>query len=94
MPLLPHPADLAQDLDVVTTDFVYARLIGDRKATEKATRVFDHVAVDMSASLGQWAALLKEIAVRTPKAYAFSNNHYAGHAPETIRTLRELVQSE
>jgi uncharacterized protein YecE (DUF72 family) len=31
---MPHPADVARELDVVTADFIYARLIGDRKAIE------------------------------------------------------------
>lgn len=91
MPRMPHPADLARRLDVVTSDFSYARLIGDRRATEKAAEAFDRVVLDKSESLRRWAQLLKSIAVRIPRVYAFSNNHYAGHAPDTIRTLRDLV---
>ena len=44
---MPHPAELAQRLDLVTTDFVYARLIGDRKAVEAKTKSFDRVVIDL-----------------------------------------------
>ena len=84
---LPHPADLAAKLDVVTTDFVYARLIGDRKATEAASKTFDRVVVDQSPSLQRWGLLLRALMARVPEVYAFANNHFAGHGPATAREL-------
>jgi hypothetical protein len=39
MNYMPHPTDLARTLDLVTTDFVFARLIGDRRRWSKAGRV-------------------------------------------------------
>lgn len=88
---LPHPADLAEKLDLVTTDFVYARLIGDRKAIEKETKTFDRIVVDRSESLARWGELLKEVLENVPAAYVFANNHFAGHGPATIRELASLV---
>ncbi|MHC4550657.1 MAG: DUF72 domain-containing protein [Planctomycetota bacterium] len=88
---LPHPAELAAREDLVTTDFVYARLIGDRKAVEEKTKTFDQVVLDRSSSLQLWANLLRELRERVPKAYVFANNHYAGHGPATIRELVGLV---
>lgn len=84
---LPHPADLGPVADLVTTDFVYARLIGDRKAVEEKTKTFDHVVVDQSRRLERWAKLLTELLEHVPEAYTYANNHYAGFAPETIRDL-------
>lgn len=84
---LPHPADLLAKLDVVTTDFVYARLIGDRKATEAASKTFDRVVVDQSPSLQRWGLLLRALMARVPEVYAFANNHFAGHGPATAREL-------
>jgi uncharacterized protein YecE (DUF72 family) len=88
---LPHPAELAARLDLVTTDFVYARLIGDRKAVERKTKTFDRIVVDRSASLNLWAVLLRSLRELVPQVYVFANNHYAGHGPATIRELIGLV---
>ena len=38
---MPHPADLAQRFDLFTTDFTYARLIGDRKAIDALGKPID-----------------------------------------------------
>lgn len=84
---MPHPAELAASLDVVTTDFVYARLIGDRKAIDALTTTFDRTVIDRSAALDRWATLLAELSQRVAQTFAFANNHYAGHAPDTVRAL-------
>jgi uncharacterized protein YecE (DUF72 family) len=88
---MPHPAEFARHLDLVTTDFVYARLIGDRKAVEEKTKTFDRIVVDQSANLNLWANLLRELSELVPQVYVFANNHYAGHGPATIRELVGLV---
>lgn len=84
---MPHPADLAAKLDLVTTDFVYARLIGDRKAVEQLTDRFDRVVIDQGARLDRWADLIRTFIDRVPAIYAYANNHYAGHAPATVSEL-------
>ena len=89
---MPHPADLAAKLDLVTADFTYARLIGDRKAVEEKTETFDRLVLDKTASLERWAELLRELGERVPKTYVFANNHYAGHGPATIRDLAALLE--
>lgn len=88
---LPHPAELAGKLEIVTTDFVYARLIGDRKAIDALTTTFDRIVVDQSARLARWAALLKDALGLVPRAYVYANNHYAGHGPATIQDLAHRV---
>jgi uncharacterized protein YecE (DUF72 family) len=91
MNYMPHPADVAGRLDVVTTDFLYGRLIGDRKAVEALTKRFDEIVVDQSASLRRWADLMGALSERAPRTWLFANNHYAGHGPETIRELGRLM---
>jgi uncharacterized protein YecE (DUF72 family) len=88
---LPHPAEVAAKLAVQTTDFVYARLIGDRKAVEEKTKSFDKLVIDMGDSLDRWADLLRGLLEEVPKAYVFANNHFAGHGPATIRDLVERL---
>jgi uncharacterized protein YecE (DUF72 family) len=94
MSYMPHPADLAQRFDLLTTDFLYARLIGDREAVEAKTEAFDQVVVDRSAALERWAGLLASLAPRVETAYLYANNHYAGHGPATIRQLKALLDAQ
>ena len=91
---LPHPADVAAKLPVVTTDFVYGRLIGDRKAVEERTKTFDKLVLDQGESLDRWATLLRTLLEEVPRAYVFANNHFAGHGPATIRDLAGRVAAE
>lgn len=93
LPYMPHPASLARDLDLFTADFVYVRLIGDRKATEAATETFDHIALDKSDSLARWADFLRPAVARGTETYAYANNHFAGHGPATIRELAALLRA-
>ena len=88
---MPHPADLARDLDLVTADFAYARLIGDRKAVEERTKTFDRIVIDQGPRLARWAELLLELIPRVRETFAYANNHYAGFGPETIRDLARRV---
>jgi uncharacterized protein YecE (DUF72 family) len=89
---MPHPAELAETLDLVTTDFAYVRLIGDRKAVEDATDTFDHIVLDQTPRLARWAPLLRALRERVTRVLVYANNHYAGHGPATVRQLRELTE--
>ena len=86
---MPHPAELT--IDLVTTDFLYGRLIGDRKAIDAITTSFDRIVVDMRPRLERWAELLKRLVPKVPGTYLYANNHYAGHGPATIRELMTLM---
>lgn len=90
---MSHPADLAKTHDLVTSDFVYCRLIGDRKAVDAKTETFDRVVIDQSSRLQRWAKLLNDLRRRVPETYVYANNHYAGHGPATTRELAELVDA-
>jgi uncharacterized protein YecE (DUF72 family) len=93
MHYMPHPSDLAQSVDVATTDFVYGRLIGDRKAVEAETKTFDRVVVDKSERIGKWADLVTTLREQVDTIYLYANNHYAGHGPETVRQLAREVEA-
>jgi uncharacterized protein YecE (DUF72 family) len=90
---MPHPAVLAERHDLVTADFVYARLIGDRKAVEAKTETFDRIVLDQSESLERWAELLERVGSRVPETFAYANNHYAGFGPDTIRDLVRRLEA-
>lgn len=91
---MPHPDELPPALDLVTADFVYVRLIGDRKLVESRTQTFDKVVVDQSARLARWARTIDALLPRVPEVMAYANNHFAGHGPTTIRELAALLRRE
>ncbi|RMF85387.1 MAG: DUF72 domain-containing protein, partial [Planctomycetota bacterium] len=84
---LPPIERVIEKHDVVTGPFSYVRLIGDRQAIEQVTKTWDRVVLDRTGDLRRVARSLRRIAERVP-VYMFVNNHYAGHGPDTARTLR------
>jgi uncharacterized protein YecE (DUF72 family) len=89
---MPRPWE--QKLDLITTDFVYVRWLGDRKGIEKQTMTWDKTIVDRDDDLRNWVDLFRTIRRRTPdlKIYAYANNHYQGHGPGTVRLLWNLFR--
>lgn len=74
----------------LTSDFIYLRFIGDRKLTK-----FDRVQRDRTVAMGEWLNRVNAAVEEADRvAYVFSNNHFAGFAPETINTFRLLAGME
>jgi uncharacterized protein YecE (DUF72 family) len=84
---MPRPWE--QKLDLITTDFVYVRWLGDRKRIERETTTWDKTIVDRTEDLKHWVDLFGNIRRRTAdlKIYAYANNHYQGHGPGTVKLL-------
>lgn len=91
---MPPPWELAQQHDLVTSDFAYVRLIGDRKAVEERTQTFDKLVLDHGERLAHWATYLQGVLPRVKETFAFANNHFAGHGPATIRDLARRLERE
>jgi uncharacterized protein YecE (DUF72 family) len=81
-------------IDHVTASFVYVRWLGNRAGIEEITKTFDRTVIDRSAELSEWAKLLTELRRRAIPIYGYVNNHFAGHSPETIRRLLDLLAPE
>ena len=81
---------------VVTTDFLYIRLIGDRSIDEKD---FGKIQKDRVLEMKQWADEVKKVETgkirgrRKEVALAMiaANNHYAGFGPGTVNLFRKMV---
>jgi uncharacterized protein YecE (DUF72 family) len=86
---MPHGDELESRLDTVTGPWVYVRLLGDRHAIEQITRRWDREVVDHADRLDRWARLLARMTARGLRSLVYVNNHYAGHAPTTVRRLRD-----
>jgi uncharacterized protein YecE (DUF72 family) len=78
---------------VVTTDFVYLRLIGDRSINEND---FGMIQKDRTEEMQKWAHKLKiveeeEEADQVKLAVVAANNHYAGFGPATANMFRNML---
>lgn len=89
---MPHGDEVAKLFDLVTTDFVYIRLLGGRKEIEAITKTWDKIVIDRDDRLKRWAELIYEMAKRDLVTLTYSNNHYAGYAPATAYRLQEFLQ--
>ncbi len=90
---MPHGDEVENKFDIVTSDHVYIRLIGDRNQVEAITKTFDKEVIDRSDRLQRWAELLARIYHRQIDSLIYVNNHYAGFAPATARTLIQKIQA-
>jgi uncharacterized protein YecE (DUF72 family) len=87
---MPCIDTLAKALDLVTSDFFYARFIGDREAIETKTMKWDRVIEDKRDEMKIWLTELKKITDKGIKTYAFFNNHYAAFAPGSVQLFEDL----
>lgn len=90
---MPHGDEVAKRFDVMTGDTTYVRLLGDRKAIEAITETWDEEVLDHEGSMRRWAALIADQVGQGRRTLVYVNNHYAGHAPATVRRLREYIAS-
>lgn len=92
-PYMPPPTQQVAR-GMVTTDFAYLRLLGDRYAIEKKTTTWEKTVEEKSGRLIEWAEVISAISARPDinRVWTFSNNHFAGHAPATVRELVEELR--
>jgi uncharacterized protein YecE (DUF72 family) len=86
--------DRLQTPPIVTSDFVYLRLIGDRRLAEDQ---FGKIQIDRTEEIKRWAQKLKEIE-REQKdvkiGIVAANNHYGGYGPGTVNIFYEMMDME
>jgi hypothetical protein len=81
---------------IVTTDFLYVRLIGDRSIDEKD---FGKIQKDRVLEMKRWANEIKKAEtgkIRGRRSdvnldMIATNNHYAGFGPGTVNLFRKMV---
>ena len=71
---------------IVTTDFVYLRLIGDRSIHEKD---FGRIQIDRVLEMEKWAENIKNVHIKL--AIVAANNHYAGFRPGSVNIFRNML---
>lgn len=93
---MPRPWEMKGALDLVTAEFTYVRWLGNRKGIEEHTTTWDKTVIDRQNDLSSWVIVLKRLVLdkRIRKIFAFANNHYAGHAPATVKLFWDTWNSE
>jgi uncharacterized protein YecE (DUF72 family) len=77
---------------VVTTDFLYLRLIGDRSIQEKD---FGRIQIDRVLDMQKWVDNLQSDGDEEIKlAIMTANNHYAGFGPGTVNIFRNMLEAK
>jgi uncharacterized protein YecE (DUF72 family) len=71
--------------DIITTDLVYIRLIGDRTIPENQ---FGKIQKDRTSQIKSWVEKLTKIKDSISFAAILANNHYEGFSPQTANKLR------
>jgi uncharacterized protein YecE (DUF72 family) len=87
---VPRPWEFKEKFDLITSDFLYVRLLGDRKGIEAVTKTWNKIVVDRTHDIQDWVKFLRPIVRRGEKLFVYCNNHYAGHGPATVKLFREL----
>lgn len=90
-PWMPRPKEWFAKGDAITADFTYIRWLGDRKGIEELTTTWDKTIVDRKSDLENWVEACRSFLKKKIRVFAFANNHYAGHAPATIRLFESLI---
>lgn len=90
---MPMPDELAEKFDPISADFAYIRLLGDRREIEAITKSWEREVIDRGEKLQRWANYLAGLADLAIPTLVYINNHYAGHAPATVRRLQEMFRS-
>jgi uncharacterized protein YecE (DUF72 family) len=86
--------DRLQTPPVVTSDFVYLRLIGDRRLEENQ---FDKIRIDRIEEIRNWTNKMKEVKQNEKDVkigIVAANNHYGGYGPGTVDIFRQNMDME
>ena len=71
---------------MLTSDFVYARMVGERDIT-----TFNVPQKDRSKESKEMADAIESVEPSIQDAFIFFNNHFAGFGPESVNEFRRLV---
>lgn len=93
-PWMLRPGEIFARIDPLTADFTYIRFLGDRKAIEEKTKTWDKTIVGRKHELAEWAEIVRKVHARRIQIFAYANNHYAGHAPATVREFAALLKKK
>jgi uncharacterized protein YecE (DUF72 family) len=97
---------LMEEMDVVTSDFIYVRFLGNHKQIDALVekmkkegkkekgREWNELIVDRRKEMERRVPAIAKLLERQIQAYVYFNNHYAGFAPGSIQLFAEIWQEK
>jgi uncharacterized protein YecE (DUF72 family) len=70
-----------------TADFAYVRWMGPNRDIVD----YSHIQFDRTRELEAWSEVLAPLGQKVKTVWAYANNHFAGHSPETARQIMRLL---
>ena len=86
--------DRLQTPPIVTSDFVYLRLIGDRRLAEDQ---FGKIQIDRTEEIRNWVNKMKDVRKNEKDVkigIVAANNHYGGFGPGTVDIFRQNMDMD
>ena len=86
--------DRLQTPPIITSDFVYLRLIGDRRLSDDQ---FGKIQIDRSEEIRNWTNKIKGVKQHDKDVkigIIAANNHYSGYGPGTVDIFRQNMEME
>ena len=77
-------------MDILTTDFTYIRLLGNRKQVPDD---FSHVRIDRKEDFHWWVDRVSSFLKKGVDVFLFVNNRYQGHAPASLKSFLEIMKT-
>jgi uncharacterized protein YecE (DUF72 family) len=90
---MPSVERVFSTIDPITAGFVYIRLLGDRKAIETKTTVWNRVVEDKTASMNSWVEVCQMVQTRNP-AVRLLQQSLRGVCCGVRRTLPSIVRGK
>lgn len=86
---MPRPRELFETGNPVTADFTYIRWLGDRKAIEEKTTVWNKLVIDRTTEMEEWIPVMQKLLEDGLTVYGYFNNHWAGSGYASARMFSE-----
>ena len=67
---------------------IYIRMLGERDSIEKLTSTWEKIVIDRSPQVAEWMSLVQKFLAQEQEVSMYFNNHFEGHAPESIEKLK------
>lgn len=69
---------------------IYIRMLGERDRIDKLTTTWGKEVIDRTAETAEWLPIMEKFLGREQEVTVYFNNHYEGHAPDSIEKLKRL----
>jgi len=87
---MPRPKQLFEKWgdQLKTGRDVYVRMLGERETIEKLTTSWEKIVMDRTPQVAEWLPIVQKFLAQEQEVSMYFNNHFEGHAPESIEKLK------